>query len=411
MTAYPENKGFSRWSFAPEYGYNQFDGDIKAVGIQPVPASAQQITYGATLEYALSPIWGLALDYFFLPLNAKNNSNTIRINTDLYTSGLNLTANLTRMLFPQTTSKIYFNGGIGLGYSYYSFNSALPSLGTNLKNGQAYSIPFTLSLEYNLSKAFSLGSKVQYIAFNKDDLEGVSSLNFKGNSNDFAGVGTVFLRYKFNSTKKNHLRNVKQNLYYPNEGLELAKINNEKINKLDLVITKLEGIVNYQNSLLDSMSVLLANDPNVAGNKNNHEIKAVKSNISQNRLSDSNGKLLKINIDTSSIKEYSDAVPAVYFNSNQIELDDKALEAISKIAIKMKADPSISAEIRAYSNNVNNDANSLLSQRRSDRVKAELVNYWKIPEKRIISNSKRLVNEPGLKSNLSSRCDIFFVKL
>ena len=77
----------------------------------------------------------------------------------------------------------------------------------------------------------------------------------------------------------------------------------------------------------------------------------------------------------------------------------------------MKADPSISAEIRAYSNNVNNDANSLLSQRRSDRVKAELVNYWKIPEKRIISNSKRLVNEPGLKSNLSSRCDIFFVKL
>jgi len=43
MTAYPENKGFSRWSFAPEYGYNQFDGDIKAVGIQPVPASSQQI--------------------------------------------------------------------------------------------------------------------------------------------------------------------------------------------------------------------------------------------------------------------------------------------------------------------------------------------------------------------------------
>ena len=81
MTAYPENKGFSRWSFAPEYGYNQFDGDIKAVGIQPVPASAQQITYGATLEYALSPIWGLALDYYFLPLNAKNNSNTIRINS------------------------------------------------------------------------------------------------------------------------------------------------------------------------------------------------------------------------------------------------------------------------------------------------------------------------------------------
>jgi len=412
LFAYPETKGFSRWSFAPEYGYNRFDGDIISKDIQLIPTSIQQITYGATLEYALTPIWGFSLDYFFIPLKGNNNTGTIQINTDLHTSDFNTTVNFTRLLFPQTKSKIYLNLGIGLGYAYYNFHVTPPTQAIDLKYDKAFSIPLTLSLEYNLCKTLSLGTKLQYRVFNKDNLEGVASMNFKGNSNDNVGTGTLFLRYKFQSVKKNHLRNIMMDVYSPDNGLILSKLNQEKINKLDNDISKLENIINYQNRLIDSMSVTLSNINTLQKGNDIQYSKDFEPIAAQNSQGKLKGKLLKINVDTSKSKGYIDDIPAVYFDFDKIELNDKALEVISKIAIKMKADPTLYVEVRGYCENLGNDKNNnLFSQRSSDRVKAELVNYWKIPYNHIITNGKRYVNENRLKSRPDRRCDIFFVKL
>ena len=412
FTAYPENKDFSRWSFAPEYGYNRFDGDIYTGNIQIVPTSSSKITYGATLEYGLTPIWGFSLDYFHLPLTAKNNSSTININTDLNTSDLNATVNFTRLIFPQSKSKIYINGALGLGYAMYSFNSAAPSKGIDLKSDNAFSIPITLSGEYNISKTIALGAKVQYRAFNKDNLEGVSTLNFKGNSNDFVGSGTFFLRYKFTSAKKNNLRNVKMDAFSPDNGLILSKINAEKLNRLDNEIAKLEGIVNYQNRLIDSLNLYLVNVSSTLNGVGVQDVRETQNNTLSNKSVDSKGRPLKSKANTSKSKEVIEEIPAVYFEFNKTELDDKALVAISKIANKMKSDPSLFIEVRGYCDNLDNEKqNNQLSQRRSDRVKSELVNYWKIPYSRIITNAKVNVVETLLKSRPNRRCDIFFVKL
>jgi outer membrane protein OmpA-like peptidoglycan-associated protein len=370
------------------------------------------MTYGATLEYGLSPVWGFSLDYYHLPLTANNNSKTININTDLNTSDLNATLNLTRLIYPQSTSKIYVNGAIGLGYAYYTFATTLPYKGVDLKSDYAYSIPFTLSIEYNLSRTIAFGSKVQYRAFNKDNLEGVSSLNFKGNSNDFVGSGTFFLRYKFNSGKKEHLRNIKMDLFSPDNGLILSKLNTEKIKNLDNVISKLEGIVNYQNHLIDSMNVYLAKIGSTLNGVGIQDVREAESNASINTPSDSNGRTLKDKVEVPKTKESIEDVPAIYFDFNKTDLDDKALVAISKIANKMKLDPSLYVEVRGYCDNLDNEKqNNQLSQRRSDRVKSELVNYWKIPYNHIITNAKVNVAESQLKSRPNRRCDIFFVKL
>jgi outer membrane protein OmpA-like peptidoglycan-associated protein len=58
-----------------------------------------------------------------------------------------------------------------------------------------------------------------------------------------------------------------------------------------------------------------------------------------------------------------------------------------------------------------NPYNNLLSQRRSDRVKAEMVKMWKIPADHIIANGKGKVIEPRIKYRPNRRCDFFFGKL
>ena len=412
FTAYSENKDFSRWSFAPEYGYNQFEGDINSQNIQIIPVSAQQITYGASLEYGMTPIWGFSLDFYHLPLTATNKTSTININTDLNTSDLNATVNFTRLIFPQSKSKIYINGALGIGYAAYTFNAASPSKGVDLKSDNAFSIPITLSTEYNLSRTLAFGAKVQYRAFNKDNLEGVSSLNFKGNSNDLVGSGTLFLRYKFTSSKKTHLRNIKMDVFSPDNGLILSKMNADKLNKLDNEIAKLEGVVNYQNKLIDSLNLYLATVSSTLNGVGVRDVRQTESNAPINKSELTDEKQLKKNNNPAKSKESIDEIPAVYFDFNKTELDDKALVAISKIANRMKSDPSLCIEVKGYCDNVDSEKqNNQLSQRRSDRVKSELVNYWKIPYNRIITNGKDNIAQSQLKARPNRRCDIFFVKL
>jgi outer membrane protein OmpA-like peptidoglycan-associated protein len=107
-----------------------------------------------------------------------------------------------------------------------------------------------------------------------------------------------------------------------------------------------------------------------------------------------------------------DDIPAVYFDFDRIDLDDNSLITISKIAAKMKADPNLYVEVRGYCDYMgNNPYNNLLSQRRSDRVKKELVNIWGIPFDHIISNGKGKALEPKIKYRPNRRCDFFFGKL
>ena len=107
-----------------------------------------------------------------------------------------------------------------------------------------------------------------------------------------------------------------------------------------------------------------------------------------------------------------DDVPAVYFDFDQIVLDDDALITISKIAAKMKKDPSLYVEVRGYCDYMgNNPYNNLLAQRRSDRVKAELVKVWGVPFDHVISNGKGKIIEPRVKYRPNRRCDFFFGRL
>ncbi|MEI7502129.1 MAG: outer membrane beta-barrel protein [Paludibacter sp.] len=261
FSVYSQKKtSFTGWSFTAEVGLNYFDGDIPQGQTQIFPTSIRTVSYGGTIEYALTPIWGLSLDGYFFPLKGPlGEDKTINnVNTNLFTSDLNATINFTRWIFPESKSKLYVIGSIGLGFARYNYNvldnngDPVSPLATEynkntttvgpvlvydglspLKTGTAGSCPVTLAVEYNFSKYIAAGLKAHYRAYTKDNIEGVSRLNWQGVTNDFVAAGQVYLRYKINVLHKDHKRNIRMEEYLPNTALELAKANADRINKLD----------------------------------------------------------------------------------------------------------------------------------------------------------------------------------
>lgn len=438
LSLYSQGKGFSRWSITAEYGYNQFDGDINQNLTSIFPSSFRDITYGGTLEYAFSPVWGVAVDYYYFPMKASNVTPAVNIDTKLHNADLNATINFTRWIFPQTRSKIYFNGSIGVGYAYYTVNPINPVTGlapTNilLENGkpnfQAGSVPVTFSVEYNFSKPLALGAKVHYRAYTKDNLEGVSHLNWKGVTNDYIAAGSVYLRLKLGAVSRNHLRNIRLLDYEPDAGLVLAqqvkkeldaikpKIDNidkldKKVDELGKKVDELDAKVNDLAPRVEIIEKWVKNEgPDTDGDGVIDE-RDTEPNTAANTPVDFWGKTLKLPqiIDgKQTVQQFIEEIPAVYFDFDKIDLDNTALIAISKVNARLKADSTIFVEVRGYCDFKGDSVyNKRLSERRAARVKQELVKVWGINPDRIIANGNGRIILPAMKYRPNRRCDFLF---
>lgn len=443
---------FTGWSFTAEAGMNYFDGDINQSLTNVFPTAVRTISWGGTIEYAFTPIWGLSLDYYYFPLRAITGSPVLEINTNMMNSDINATVNLTRLIFPETKSKLYLIASVGLGFARYDFdvrdNLGVPiaadrkdALGKTiliyendkpLKTGFTGSAPATLATEYNFSKYIALGLRFHYRAYTKDNVEGVTRLNWAGVTNDYVAAGQVYLRYKLNTLLKSHKRNIRMEEYMPNSALELARENTERINKLDTALNKLEQKVDSQGVRIDSIANLLCDKGPDTDSDCVPDCRDKELDTPPNSQVDFWGRkitcLPAYTVDVTNVNgtaiprtanelvtnfpiTYIDDIPAVYFDFDQIVLDDDALVTIRKVSLKMKANSSLMVEVRGYCDNVgNNPYNELLSQRRADRVKTEMVKIWGVAPERIFTNGKGKVLEPLSKYRPNRRCDFFFSK-
>ncbi len=441
---FSQEKKISRWSFMPEYGYNVFDGDINQDLLNVIPTSFRDITFGANVEYALTPIWGLGIDGYYFPLRAKNNSPVaMYINTNLVTSDFLATINFTRLIFPNTKTKLFVLGSLGLGFAYYTFdlryyptNLPIPDGDTYVDNkynglvrpihlvksgngtmqhGMSVSTPVTFSLEYNFSKPLAVGAKVHYRAYAKDNLEGATYLNWDGVTNDYIGAGTVYLRYKFNSIKRDHLRNLTMKEWQPEESLKLiADVKKDLAglkNRVDTVEKKVKDLTPRVKKLEDMIN-------NVGPDSDNDgviDLRDLDPNTPANTVVDFYGKTLPVQAvknekgKKSDYPTYIDDIPAVYFDFDRTELDNDALITISKVATRMQKDMSLLVEVRGYCDFLGDVTyNEKLSIRRSERVKRELVKVWGIDADRIIANGKGKIIQPQIQYRPNRRCDFFF---
>ncbi len=438
QTAYSQKKDFSRWSVTAGLGPCLFDGDVNQTRMGLLPTSFQEVSYGFTAEYALTPVWGLALDFYHFPLSGRNSD--VSFYTPLNTSDINATINFTKWIFPQSRSKISIIGELGLGYALYTSNYRAPDPVNSPEvsiAGRAISVPVTFSLEYDLSKSFSLGGKVHYRAYNKDNMEGDPRYNYKGVTNDFVAAGTLYVRYKINAEKKNHIRNISFDDYHPNPCCDTpaepetntanipAEIANAKKKPIETAnpTSKLDSALNYfkaklaaQDAKIDSLKALLSNNGPDTDADGVPDIRDKDNSTPPNTPVDFWGVALKLPKQMVS-KQPNDTIineddmPGVYFDFDKTGLDKTALEAIRKVAAKMKADKTLKVEVRGYCDYMGNIAyNQKLSIRRSAKVKAQLMKQWGISADRIITNGRGRITRPSTKFRPNRRCDFFFNK-
>ncbi len=267
--SFSTNYNYSRFSFTAEYGFTYFYGDLAPVPPILFPNSLSNLVYGFTVEYALSPIWGLSADYYHLPISGKN--QIAFFETDISNSDLNVTFNFTKWIFPQSKSKFNVNGSLGVGFALFNSEYRYPDpvnspLQNSAKNNFATALPVSFSTEYSLSNSLTLGFRAHYRAFNTDNLEGVPYLNFKGVTNDYVALLSITARYKLNATKKTHLRNM--NIYEFIEMSDLSINGSDSCNTCDaikLAKANTNAIDSLQNSnmllklQLDTVMTLLSN--------------------------------------------------------------------------------------------------------------------------------------------------------
>ena len=223
-----QDRNFAHWSYLLEIGGNVFDGDIREDHPQLIPSAKLHPTIGGRLERSFNPVFGLGLQYMYIPYKADPGNVPYRLEGTAHEGNIFASINMLNLFYQSRKQRWNIYGTVGWGLSFYSAETVwsegpnkgqpIPAVDNNgkvidgmymkLDDGRGYVIPLGLHVEYNISRTFALGLNGEYRMHNKDNLEG-SPINIrKGNSNDAFSVLTLSLRHKlfFGKQREMHVR-------------------------------------------------------------------------------------------------------------------------------------------------------------------------------------------------------------
>ena len=417
----PQEPKTSHWSFTLEGGMNQFDGDMNQNYNDVVPNANFKFSGGASLEYTITPIWGLGIEYYHLPLSASNNAK------NYFTSNLNhfnayFAINFLNLLSSRIDTRwglwATVGGGLATYHSkYYSTSDDVPD---ELADGLAIIVPVGVLVEYNFSKSLALGTKIQYRSHNKDNLEGNENYNFAGVTNDFVSLGTVSLRWKFNAKNRNHVRNLNTTTYAPEEAMIPARQAKAKADSLQLKVDSLRQeveVVKPRLTLIENKLNILSAAPKPEPVK---KVEVIEAEVWADDDNDGvpNGRDREPNTGKGKPVDYwgvtihgvnVDGYGTVYFDFDKVDIDAVSDKVIDNVARRMINDPLLNLEVRGFADNVGNaEYNQKLSQRRADVVKDVLINKYRISASRVIANGKgKIITSLGA-NRMNRRCNFYF---
>lgn len=415
--------GFSHWSLTLETGMNQFDGDMNQSYNNVVPNGHFQFSFGGSLEYTLTPVWGLGFEYYHLPLSASNGAG------NFFTSNLNhynayFAINFLNLLATRIDTRwglwATIGGGLATYNSFYYFNDVIES---TIKNGLAITVPVGAIVEYNYSKSLAFGAKLQYRSHNKDNLEGDPKYNYAGVTNDFVSLGTVLVRWKFGAKKRQHVRNLDSKTFAPEEAMIPARQAKAKADSLQTKVDSLRTEVNIMKPKINKIESILA-----IGVPIEKPVDVVKKPVLDDNMLNKSG-----DDDHDGVENFRDREPrtaanrpvdywgvtikgvningfgTVFFGFDKIDLDAEAMEMIDLVGQKIMADPTLLLEVRGFADNVGNvEYNQKLSQRRAEAVKDALVKKYRVSPVRIIANGKGKIIDMVGANRMNRRCNFYF---
>lgn len=426
----------SKWSASIEVGANQFDGDM-------TPAKTK-LSFGTSLEYTISPTWGLGVEYYYFPLQAGKAAESMT--SKMHHINPYISLNMLNLLSPDINTKWGIWATLGGGVGIYNTKHYKNNIFVNeTVNGTAITVPVGGLIEYNISPSLAIGAKVQYRSHNQDSIEAAEQ--YSGVTNDFISMGMITMRWKFNANKsKKHTRNINTTTFCPDEAILPARKAQAKADSLQKVVHKLqnelselkpqvEKINAIENRLNEvqkmaenagsrTVYVSQPNNINTEANANSVKPKTNFAVISSSSNADSDGDGVPDHRDKEPqtapntpvdfwgrtiTDSKTNGFASIYFDFDRTDLDADALKTIEAVAEKLNENPELMVEVRGYADYVGSEYyNRDLSLRRADKVKHELITKFNINSLRVISNGKGIVLEPKSAYRLNRRCNFFF---
>ena len=426
---------FSHWSLNLNVGMSQFDGDVKQQFDQIFSASKVSWTIGLEAEYSWNPVWGLLLNFQYMPYQGVTGSTEWGRNEfkgNMYAPSLMASINMFNLFGQYRKSaawNLYLNAGVGLvWYECVStpVEGSAPGLNTPKGIGQdgsgygtAISIPLGINVEYNINKYLAVGLNGYYRVTNKDNFEGEHYT--KGTMNDGQFYVSANLRVKFLDKNKvgGHMRNISMHEYRQlvsgEKGFQ-ADLDSLKKRVKVLEDTVANNILPRIQALEDYNAVSPDDDNDGVANFRDREPNTPKGafvnfwgeSIPQEAIGCCD-EVKKV-FTALGVDPEVDYDLSVYYPINKSDISGKAKKNIEAVVEKLKADPELKVELRGYCDFPgSNDYNLKLSQKRVDTVKAELIKAG-IEESRITTQPQGKLPNPPKAEQKNRRCDFFFSK-
>ena len=426
---------FSHWSLSLNVGMSQFDGDVKQNFDQILSASKVSWTIGLEAEYTWNPVWGLLLNFQYMPYQGVTGSTEWGRNEfkgNMYAPSLMASVNMFNLFGQYRKSaawNMYLNAGVGLIW-YECISTPVEGSAPGEKTpkgigqdgsgyGTSISIPLGLNVEYNINKHLAVGLGAYYRMTNKDNFEGEHYT--KGTMNDAQFYVNANLRVKFQDDEKKggHMRNISMNEYRQLVSGEQGLINDiDSLKKRVKVLedTVANNILPRLQSLEDYNAVTPDEDGDGVADFRDREPNTPKGafvnfwgeSIPQDAIGccdEVREVFSALGIDPT--VNYDESV---YYPNNKSSISAKAKKNIEKVVEKLNADPELKVEIRGYCDFPGSkDYNLKLSQKRVDTVKAELIKAG-IDESRITTQAQGQLPNPPKAEQKNRRCDFFFSK-
>ena len=428
-------KDFTHWSLSLNVGMSQFDGDVTQIYNHIFSASKVSWTIGLEAEYTWNPVWGLLLNFQYMPYQGTTSSAEWGKNEfkgNMYAPSLMASINMFNLFSQYRKSaawNLYLNAGVGLIW-YECINTPVEGSAPGQKtpqgigkNGSEYgtsiSIPLGLNLEYNINKYLAVGLGAYYRVTNKDNFEGEAYT--KGTMNDGQFYVNANIRVKFQDENKvgGHMRNLSMREYRELVTGEKGLV--QDIDSLKKRVKALEDTVSNNilpriQKLEDYNAVTPDDDNDGVANFRDREPNTPKGafvnywgeSIPQEAIGccdEVKQVFSALGIDPS--VNYDESV---YYGFDKYKVDSKAKKNIEKVVAKLNADAELKVEIRGYCDYPgSNDYNLKLSQKRVEAVKAELIKAG-IDESRITTQPQGKLPNPPKAEQKNRRCDFFFSK-
>lgn len=417
---------YNSWSVATEMGLNRFNGDLMSTRDQTLQGIISSPGMNISIEHNIDPVfsvgWDIGMTLFNMagerPRGSGTNDEIIYFQG--FTSTPFVAANLLALTRRGKTSNwgLYAKAGIGFaGYARQFTSMRNPSTNVidtlvdfktrnqeKIKNRimregvgvrsteMSLYVPLTLSVEYALSNNFSIGAYGRFVFTNSDYLESIS----RHKNVDHWQSGGLTLRYKFTRENAQHSRNT---LYG-----DQVQSNTDMIAVLRSDVDTLRKDVDTLTIEVDTIQSKMRKCDCEELRILNERLRKIESIIESGRPFD---------VSPSNRATTPAPIPAlklsVFFDFDKTDLNQEALETIRKVAGIMNDDPSLKVEIRGFTDNPGGQSyNQQLSERRAERVKAELVRAYGINPNRIETNGKGQIDQPPTQTRFNRRVEFFF---